>query len=232
MSLIRSCVAANIHLAVRARLLPALEARPGLSRHCGRHYSTPTRSPATDPATLNETRAVVAEWAKAISNYHAWTEEDVSLERLRELWATLPTREESFRDVDRRCKTVVPYGHHLVYFSPRSREEDLRPDGSDTQLAPPVPEWRRMWAGGEMRWPARLEDGLHAGSGSPVGMSTVITDVQLKGFEEGGRPMVFVAQELSWRSTQPKLSHNNLLWEKRMHVYIPPASEKRGVKPG
>lgn len=50
--------------------------------------------------------------------------------------------------------TSVPPGYHLVYFTPNGLERDLGADGTDTSFNAPSPFTRRMWAGGEMKWPS------------------------------------------------------------------------------
>jgi hypothetical protein len=50
--------------------------------------------------------------------------------------------------------TPVPPGWHLVYFTPNGVESELGPDGTDRTFNSPAPFTRRMWAGGQMAWPA------------------------------------------------------------------------------
>jgi hydroxyacyl-ACP dehydratase HTD2-like protein with hotdog domain len=56
----------------------------------------------------------------------------------------------------------VPPGYHLVYFTPSDLENELGADGSDRSANPPGKFTRRMWAGGEMFWPAALANGDEA----------------------------------------------------------------------
>ena len=49
----------------------------------------------------------------------------------------------------------VPPLWHWLYFLPRTRLTDLRPDGNtpiQSTLTPPIPLPRRMWAGGRFEW--------------------------------------------------------------------------------
>jgi hydroxyacyl-ACP dehydratase HTD2-like protein with hotdog domain len=50
--------------------------------------------------------------------------------------------------------TPLPAGYHLVYFTPNGLETELGPDGSDRTYNAAAPFSRRMWAGGNMTWPA------------------------------------------------------------------------------
>ncbi|TWU73515.1 hypothetical protein ED733_002525 [Metarhizium rileyi] len=46
--------------------------------------------------------------------------------------------------------TVLPQGHHLVYFPIQTAPSKLAPDGADPDHAPGLGFTRRMWAGGEV----------------------------------------------------------------------------------
>jgi 3-methylfumaryl-CoA hydratase len=71
---------------------------------------------------------------------------------------------------------ALPPGWHLLYFLPRFRGDELRPDGSprDTGVVPPVPLPRRMFAGARLSFhrPLRI--------GQEVRCETELTDVSAK----------------------------------------------------
>ncbi|TYJ52550.1 hypothetical protein B9479_006839 [Cryptococcus floricola] len=75
-------------------------------------------------------------------------------DRASQLQRALPTRQGGGYIDDLPGGTVLPPAHHLVYFRPRPMLRDLGEDGSATELNPPAPFLRRMWAGGEFHWPS------------------------------------------------------------------------------
>ncbi|KAJ5641557.1 hypothetical protein N7490_005557 [Penicillium lividum] len=58
----------------------------------------------------------------------------------------------------------LPVGHHLIYFPPQVTLSQLVPDGCDVLHTPGDPFNRRMWAGGNVRFPTPgpLLDGSRA----------------------------------------------------------------------
>lgn len=58
----------------------------------------------------------------------------------------------------------LPLGHHLIYFPPQVTLSQLLPDGTDILHTPGDPFHRRLWAGGNLRFPAPspLLDGRRA----------------------------------------------------------------------
>ncbi|KAJ7230683.1 hypothetical protein GGX14DRAFT_584271 [Mycena pura] len=136
-----------------------------------------------------------------------------SIERLSDLYITLPTRDGSRRPYSPpSLSTPLGYGAHLAFFHPRNAESDLRPDGTDSEFCPPNPFTRRMWAGGRITWDSR--NPLLVGT-SAVSTST-IDSVEKKGFEKGS-PMVFVTQKIT--VTMDGNSAPSLV-EERSHVYL------------
>ncbi|ODN89150.1 hypothetical protein L198_06469 [Cryptococcus wingfieldii CBS 7118] len=75
-------------------------------------------------------------------------------DRASQLQRALPTRQGGGYIDDLPGGAVLPAAHHLVYFRPRPMLRDLGEDGSATELNPPAPFLRRMWAGGEFHWPS------------------------------------------------------------------------------
>ncbi|KAJ5466740.1 hypothetical protein N7539_009469 [Penicillium diatomitis] len=47
----------------------------------------------------------------------------------------------------------IPVGHHLIYFPPQVTLSQLLPDGTDILHTPGDPFHRRLWAGGNLRFP-------------------------------------------------------------------------------
>ncbi|KAJ7740942.1 hypothetical protein DFH07DRAFT_838540 [Mycena maculata] len=127
-----------------------------------------------------------------------------SLERLSDLYITLPTRTPYHPP---KLSSPLGYGSHLAFFHPRNPERDLRPDGTDADFCPPKPWTRRMWAGGRMAWDA--ENPLLVGERA-VSTST-IESVAKKA------SMLFVNQKIEITMagrTRPSVV------EERSHVYL------------
>ncbi|KAJ5728012.1 hypothetical protein N7493_004342 [Penicillium malachiteum] len=63
-----------------------------------------------------------------------------------------------------KSPTPLPIGHHLVYFPPQISLSQLLPDGTDILHTPGEPFHRRLWAGGNVRFPVSgpLLDGTRA----------------------------------------------------------------------
>jgi 3-methylfumaryl-CoA hydratase len=85
---------------------------------------------------------------------------------------------------------ALPPGWHILYFLPRFRPQELRPDGSpaDTGVVPPLPLPRRMFAGERLRFhrPLRVGDALRR--------ETELTDLSVK---HGGTGALVFATVLS-----------------------------------
>ncbi|KAK2791212.1 hypothetical protein FQN53_006050 [Emmonsiellopsis sp. PD_33] len=90
----------------------------------------------------------------------------------------------------------VPPGHHLVYFTPAFLEGELGPDGTDASYNPKAPFTRRMWAGGEVRWP-RGADGKPnlLRVGQEVRETTRMLSAEAKTVRKTGEEMVVVGVE-------------------------------------
>ncbi|OAR01462.1 hypothetical protein LLEC1_05504 [Akanthomyces lecanii] len=90
--------------------------------------------------------------------------------------------------------TLVPPGHHLVYFTPDGVEADLGPDGSDRTYNAAAPFSRRMWAGGRMQWPS---DGASIRVGDEVEERTTLLSATAKKSRSAGEMvLVEVIKEL------------------------------------
>ncbi|KAJ7089844.1 hypothetical protein B0H15DRAFT_839470 [Mycena belliarum] len=136
-----------------------------------------------------------------------------SLERLSDLYITLPTRDGSKSPYHApQISASLGYGSHLAFFHPRNPERDLRTDGTDADFCPPKPWTRRMWAGGHMSWD--LQNPLRIGE---TAMSTsTVRSVEKKGFDKGS-PMVFVNQKIEVAMVGQGRSS---VVEERTHVYL------------
>lgn len=73
----------------------------------------------------------------------------------RDVQATLPSI---------RNPSPLPIAHHLIYFPPQVTLSQLLPDGTDVLHTPGAPFNHRLWAGGNLRFPAKapLLDGSRA----------------------------------------------------------------------
>ncbi|KAJ7173695.1 hypothetical protein C8R46DRAFT_991536 [Mycena filopes] len=136
----------------------------------------------------------------------------LSVERLSDLYITLPTRDGSRRPYQPpKPSEALGYGAHLVFFHPRNPDSALRRDGSDGEFCPPGPFIRRMWAGGSMTW--NNDDPLLVGA-SAVSSATV-TQVERKNYSQDS--LVYVTQDIKITlagKTQPSIV------EQRSHAYI------------
>ncbi|KAJ7097884.1 hypothetical protein B0H15DRAFT_823136 [Mycena belliarum] len=156
-------------------------------------------------------------------------EDTFSLERLSDLFITLPTRDGTRSPYKPpRLSAALGNGWHLAFFHARTPESLLSPDGTDgaVEFGPPEPFTQRMWASGRMSWNSRhpLLVGERATSTSTFG------SVEKKGFDTKN-PMVFVTQRIDITMAgkdQPSVT------EERSHVYVAdsvaPSSTPRVVK--
>lgn len=91
--------------------------------------------------------------------------------------------------------TPVPPGHHLVYFTPAFTEPSLGPDGTDTSYNPSAPFTRRMWAGGEVRWPRQNGRVNPLRVGQEVTETTNVVSAEPKVVRKTGEEMIVVGVE-------------------------------------
>lgn len=92
--------------------------------------------------------------------------------------------------------TPLPPGYHLVYFTPAFLENELGADGTDASYNPAAPFTRRMWAGGEVRWPRG--DGGRANPlrvGQDVTETTRVLSAEPKTVRKTGEEMIVVGVE-------------------------------------
>ncbi|KAF8636523.1 hypothetical protein AX17_003336 [Amanita inopinata Kibby_2008] len=140
-----------------------------------------------------------------------------SVERLSDLFVTLPTRDGVQRPYQGPQELQpLGHGHHLIFFHPRIPESLLRTDGTDPDFCPPQPFTRRMWAGGRFEW--NTANPLLVGSRATA--TGTVASVSKKAFDKG-KPMVFVDQKISVSmegASEPSVT------EIRSHVYMPPVA--------
>ncbi|KAE8359069.1 hypothetical protein BDV27DRAFT_136685 [Aspergillus caelatus] len=97
--------------------------------------------------------------------------------------------------------TPLPPGYHLVYFTPAFLEYELGVDGTDASYNPETPFTRRMWAGGEVRWP-RAADGSPnpLRVGQEVQETTKVLSAEPKVVRKTGEEMIVVGVEKEFRN--------------------------------
>ena len=141
--------------------------------------------------------------------------DSLSVERLSDLYVTLPTRDGSRKPYQEpQPGAPLPFGHHLAFFHARRPERLLRADGTDEDISPPPPFLKRMWAGGKITWNA--SNPLIIGK-TTKSISTV-SSTEKKGFEKGN-PMVFVTQNIQFTQEDQQAPS---VTEERAHVYLNP----------
>ena len=93
--------------------------------------------------------------------------------------------------------TPIPPGYHLVYFTPAFVEDELGADGTDTSYNPEAPFTRRMWAGGEVKWPREATGGRPnlLRVGQEVRETTKVLSAEAKVVRKTGEEMVVVGVE-------------------------------------
>ncbi len=119
------------------------------------------------------------------------------------------------RDVsrDRSRSGVLPLLWHWLYFLEWPAHEELGPDGHPVGGAflPPIPDRRRMFAGGRVRVTEPLETGREASRRSTLADATVKQGrsgetlfVTLRHeFHQDGRPRLVEEQDYAYRSGEP-----------------------------
>lgn len=92
--------------------------------------------------------------------------------------------------------TPLPPGYHLVYFTPAFLETDLGADGTDVSYNPSPPFTRRMWAGGEVRWPRDERGRVNPlRVGQEVVETTRVLSAEPKVVKKTGEEMIVVGVE-------------------------------------
>ena len=149
--------------------------------------------------------------------------ETLHTDRVADLYITLPTRDGTTRPYARpKSSEALGFGHHLAFFHPRTPERYLRPDGTESDLCPPEPFVRRMWAGGRIEWRQPLIIGGKACARASV------DSVSSKGLD-GPAPMVFVKQRIEIANEGEE---ECAVLEERTHVYLALGTYRRMTREG
>lgn len=93
--------------------------------------------------------------------------------------------------------SLLPDGHHLVYFSPQVRGSDLLPDGTDPLQSPGEPFVRRMWAGGALRFDNGSSNQLELNNRRAY-CSEHIPDILVKGQEGDEKVIVNIERRIGY----------------------------------
>ncbi|KAL5532752.1 hypothetical protein ACEPAF_4526 [Sanghuangporus sanghuang] len=180
------------------------------------------------PLVSSEQEKALDDW---ISKTHTATrqyDDDLSPSKVKDLYSMLPTRDHTDDSIFSTGKPLAPL-HTLVFFHPRSREDQLGEDQTDRDFCPPAPFTRRMWAGGAFRFPGPHGSGEALRIGQNASARVKIGKIEKKGFENG-TPMVFVHQNISYihQDSRPEA----LVSEERIHVYLPRElrANNRGIR--
>ncbi|KAK2767644.1 hypothetical protein FQN54_003802 [Arachnomyces sp. PD_36] len=122
--------------------------------------------------------------------------------------------------------TPIPPGHHLVYFTPSFVESELGADGTDTSYNPDPPFTRRMWAGGEVKWP-RSAGGKGPNLlrvGQEVRETTRVLSAEGKVVRRTGEEMVVVGVEKSFENEDGVAVVDRRNWVFREALPMPSSS--------
>lgn len=147
------------------------------------------------PLVSFEQEKALDDWISRMLTATRRYDDDLSPSKLRDLYCTLPTRDHTNDTVFSSGNPLAPL-HTLIFFHPRSREDQLGEDQTDRDFCPPSPFTRRMWAGGAFHFPGRRGSGDSLRMGRHASARTNIGKIEKKGFEKGA-PMVFVHQNIS-----------------------------------
>lgn len=168
---------------------------------------------ASDVGTLDA-------WANRLKDVPKQYYDFLSPHKIRDLHCTIPTRS-SRKDFNSQLEKVaagtpLSYGHSLIFTHSHTPENLLGPDQTDTDLCPPPPFQRRMWAGGSFNWSAT--NPLIIGRG--IQATAKITSIEKKGFDRAV-PLVFVNQRITYEHDDDLSNNGPSLTETRSHVYLP-----------
>ena len=106
---------------------------------------------------------------------------------------------------------ALPFGYHLVHFSPPTRSSKLLPDGTDPMQSPGGLFTRRMWAGGDINFSGRTNL-----DNSPFHCVERIADVEVKGEEENQKIFVKIERSI-FPGKKPGASRNEAgRWTNRL----------------
>lgn len=89
----------------------------------------------------------------------------------------------------------------MVYFTPAFLEGELGADGTDVSYNADAPFTRRMWAGGEVRWPRNADGQVNPlRVGQEVTETTKVLGAEAKVVRKTGEEMVIVGVEKTFEN--------------------------------
>ncbi|EEH04078.1 conserved hypothetical protein [Histoplasma capsulatum G186AR] len=122
--------------------------------------------------------------------------------------------------------TPIPPGYHLVYFTPAFLEGELGLDGTDTSYNPEPPFTRRMWAGGEVRWPLGQDGKVNLlRVGQEVQETTRVLSAEAKVVKATGEEMVVVGVEKVFENEHGVAVVDRRNWIFREALKLDPSSK-------
>ncbi|WEW59694.1 hypothetical protein PRK78_005174 [Emydomyces testavorans] len=128
--------------------------------------------------------------------------------------------------------TPVPPGYHLVYFTPAFLESELGVDGTDVSYNPDAPFTRRMWAGGEVRWPRTADGKLNLlRVGQEVRETTKLLKAEAKVIKKTGDEMIVVGLEKVFENEAGVALIDRRNWVFREALKLPSSTEPRQSPP-
>ncbi|KDQ13534.1 hypothetical protein BOTBODRAFT_370183 [Botryobasidium botryosum FD-172 SS1] len=117
--------------------------------------STSLRVSVPLAADLQPTKDALTLWLSRISATRSREVDAVELGHIKQLYATIPTRDGSdvsYPWAGPSHEMSLQSGHHLALFPPLGPLSTLNPDGTDSTWSSPPPFARRMWAGGRFEF--------------------------------------------------------------------------------
>ncbi|KAL5489912.1 hypothetical protein ACEPAI_4744 [Sanghuangporus weigelae] len=187
------------------------------------------RLSSTTPLVTSEQEKALDDWISKTLITTRQYDDDLSPSKVKDLYSILPTRDHTDDSIFSSGKPLAPL-HTLIFFHPRSREDQLGEDQTDREFCPPAPFTRRMWAGGAFRFPGPHGSGGALRIGQNASALVKIGKIEKKGFEKG-TPMVFVHQNISYGHRDTR-DPETLVSEERIHVYLPRKlrANNRGIR--
>ncbi|KAL5529613.1 hypothetical protein ACEPAG_5598 [Sanghuangporus baumii] len=181
------------------------------------------------PLVSSEQEKALDDWISETLGTARQYDDDLSPSKVKDLYSMLPTRDHTDESIFSSGNPLAAL-HTLVFFHPRSREDQLGEDQTDRDFCPPAPFTRRMWAGGAFRFPGPHGSGEALRIGQNASARVKIGKIEKRGFEKG-TPMVFVHQNIDYRHQDARDSEA-LVSEERIHVYLPRElrANNRGVR--
>lgn len=134
--------------------------------------------------------------------------------------------------------SVLPQGHHLVYFPTQVADDVLLPDGTDQVQWPGPPFMRRLWYGGSLTFSATAYPSFVL-NGAAATCTEVIKDATVRGSKDNesilvhiDRTMALLPEQLDGRMHRPEgiiamVERRDIVF---MREETPEAIKDRGVE--